>query len=169
MTHALRIRIKKNTDGRASLSCTRADGSATWQRLEGQQAAFFPRHDLTHFAVESVLGYTQGFYGLVAAGWELADFAKPGAGKRIPPEGILVEMTVGMLDLERGTGERLQVADLNARLAQWCEESGQPKPREIVDEDLARVRRKRAELFAQWESVPPGEALELAFEPSPSP
>jgi len=26
------IRIKKNPDGRTSLSCTRADGTTTWQR-----------------------------------------------------------------------------------------------------------------------------------------
>src|SRR5256885_9526625 len=57
------IRIKKNPDGRRSLSCTRADGTTTWQRQEGGQAAFFPRHDLTHYAVETVLAHRSGFYG----------------------------------------------------------------------------------------------------------
>src|SRR5205085_4529315 len=46
------IRIKKKTDGAAALSCTRADGSVTWQRQDGQLGRFFPLHDLTHFAVE---------------------------------------------------------------------------------------------------------------------
>ena len=50
------IRIKKGKDGRVALSCTRADGTTTWQRQEGGQAAFFPKHDLTHYAVETALG-----------------------------------------------------------------------------------------------------------------
>src|SRR5215207_7563384 len=72
MTPRLTIRIKKNADGTAALTCTRADGSVTWQRQQGTQGMFFPRHDLTHFAVETVLGHRRGFYGLVADGWDSA-------------------------------------------------------------------------------------------------
>ena len=50
------IHIKKKTDGSAALSCRRADGSVTWQRQNGQLGRFFPLHDLTHYAVETVLG-----------------------------------------------------------------------------------------------------------------
>ncbi|MDF2775439.1 MAG: hypothetical protein K0S86_4940, partial [Geminicoccaceae bacterium] len=73
-TGVLRIRIKKNADGSAALTCIRADGSVTWQRQEGAQGRFFPRHDLTHFAVETTLGHRRGFYGLVAEGWNITDF-----------------------------------------------------------------------------------------------
>src|SRR6266545_1175255 len=62
------IRIKKKTDGSAALSCQRADGSVTWQRQDGLQGGFFPRHDLTHYAVETVLRQVRGFYSLVAGG-----------------------------------------------------------------------------------------------------
>src|SRR2546430_9090725 len=55
----LLIRIKKKSDGSAALSCLRADGSVTWQRQNGQQGRFFPLHDLTHYAVETVLGHTR--------------------------------------------------------------------------------------------------------------
>jgi len=51
----LTIRIKKGADDRTALTCTRADGTTTWQRLEAGQARFFPHHDLTHYAVETVL------------------------------------------------------------------------------------------------------------------
>jgi len=44
------IQIKKKTDGFATLSCRRADGSVTWQRQDGRHARFFPFHDLTHDA-----------------------------------------------------------------------------------------------------------------------
>ena len=56
MPHALLVRIKKSADGHTALTCIRPDGTSTWQRQEGAVARFFPRHDLTHFAVESVLG-----------------------------------------------------------------------------------------------------------------
>ena len=71
------IRIKKKSDGSAALSCLRSDGSVTWQRQDGALGRFFPLHDLTHYAVESELGHSRGFYGLVAGGWNLTDFGKP--------------------------------------------------------------------------------------------
>jgi hypothetical protein len=57
----LTLRLKKNRDGTAALSCTRADGSVTWQRQpHAARAEFFTRHDLTHYAVETVLGHRAG-------------------------------------------------------------------------------------------------------------
>ena len=161
----LTIRIKKNADGRTSLSCTRADGSTTWQRQEGGQAAFFPRHDLTHYAVETVLDHDKGFYGLVAAGWDLTDFGTPWPRGKLPLDANISEMIVGFLDLERASGHIGRAEDLNANLAQFCRENSLAAPRSLSDEDLNRVRQKRAELFARWEEVRPGDALELPFSP----
>ncbi len=90
----LLIRIKKNTDGSAALSCLRADGSVTWQRHNGKQGRFFPFHDLTHYAVETVLEHRRGFYGLVAGGWDLTDFGNPPFQLR----------DVLVLEFERGLG-----------------------------------------------------------------
>src|ERR1700687_1904733 len=93
------IRIKKGTDGRTSLSCTRADGTTTWQRQLGAQAAFFPKHDLTHYAVETALGQAHGFYGLVSAGWNFSDFGSPWPRGRLPVEASISEMIVGVFVL----------------------------------------------------------------------
>jgi hypothetical protein len=158
------IRIKKSADGRSALTCTRADGTTTWQSMQNVQAAFFPRHDLTHYAVETVLGHRQGFYGLVASGWDLSDFGTPWPRGPIPNEAVLSEMIVGLLDLERSSGELVQPDDVNRRLQQFCRENELPAPEPLTDDDLWRVRQKRGELFAQWEAVKPGEALELSFE-----
>jgi len=158
------IRIKKGADGRTSLSCTRADGTTTWRRLQGGQAQFFPRHDLTHYAVETVLGHPKGFYGLVAAGWDLSDFGSPWPRGRIPGDANLTELIVGFFDLERRTGERASVEELNDQIAEFSAENGLPKPDEMSEDDLARVRQRRAELFALWDAVEPGDALELPFE-----
>lgn len=34
----------------------------------------FPAHDMTHYAVETTFGYTEGFFGLVADGWDMSDW-----------------------------------------------------------------------------------------------
>ncbi|HEV7593388.1 MAG TPA: hypothetical protein VGO33_00215 [Gemmatimonadaceae bacterium] len=158
------IRIKKGTDGRTALSCIRADGTTTWQRQEGAQAAFFPRHDLTHFAVETTLGHRQGFYGLVSEGWDFSDFGSPWPRGKLPAEASISEMIVGMLDLERRVGERMSVEELNEKLAEYALENALPQQRPITEEDLAGIRAKRAEMFAKWEAVRPGEALEVRFD-----
>jgi len=160
------IRIKKGTDGRVSLSCTRADGTTTWQRQEGAQANFFPRHDLTHYAVEVVLGQRRGFYGLVAAGWDLSDFGTPWPRGKLPKDANLVEMIVGFFDRERASGEMGTAEELNAQLATYCEENERSALEKFTEDDLSRVRQKRGELFAQWESVRSGDALELLFDPA---
>jgi hypothetical protein len=159
----LTIRIKKSGDGRSALTCTRSDGTTTWQSQNAAQGRFFPRHDLTHYAVETTLGDRRGFYGLVADGWNLTDFGAPWPRGRIPPEALLSETIVGLLDLERATGVRVTAADVNARLAEVCAENGL-STREIADTELDRIRRRRAELFAEWDAVEPGDALELSFD-----
>jgi hypothetical protein len=159
------VRIKKGTDGRTSLSCERADGTTTWQRQQGAQASFFPRHDLTHYAVETVLGHRQGFYGLVAAGWDLSDFGTPWPRGRLPKDANVSEIIVGFFDRERASGQMGSAEDINDELAQFADEKDLPQPEPLSEEDLSRVRKRRGELFARWEAVEGGGALELPFDP----
>jgi hypothetical protein len=164
-TPPLVIRIKKGADGNTALSCTRVDGSTTWQRQQGAQAGFFPRHDLTHYAVEMVFGHRRGFYGLVADGWDLADFGTPWPRGKLPKEANLSEIIVGFFDRERASGEMGTAAEINEELVAFCGENGLPIPEKFTEGDLSRVRKMRGELFAQWEAVEPGGALELRFDP----
>jgi len=164
-TAPLVIRIKKGADGRTSLSCTRADGTTTWQRQQGGQASFFPRHDLTHYAVETVLGHPRGFYGLVAAGWDLPDFGTPWPRGKLPKDANLSELVVGFFDRERASGQMGTAEELNEHLSVYCEENELPAPEKLTESDLSRVRQKRGGLFAQWEAVEPGGTLELLFDP----
>src|SRR5258708_20447551 len=83
----LLIRIKKKANGGAALSCLRADGSVTWQRQEGLQGRFFPLHDLPHYAVESVLGGDQAFFGLIAQGGDMEETGGEGPPRTVAPEG----------------------------------------------------------------------------------
>jgi hypothetical protein len=157
------IRIKKKTDGSAALSCLRPDGSTTWQRQEGQLGRFFPLHDLTHYAVENVMGFQRAFYGLVAEGWDLSDFGTVESRGKIPDEAGLAESVVGLFDLERMTGERGNAEQMNEQLRTARADRGLSTTLSITDEQIARIRELRAELFDRWKTVPPGEALELSF------
>lgn len=160
----LRIQITKRADGSGLLRCVRPDGSTTWQRQE-RHAAFFALHDLTHFAVESALGYRRGFYGLIAAGWDIDDTTGKGARGPLPEETAEVEYIVGSLDGERTAGAMLTAEEFNSNAAIHAASSGRKAPPRLADDDLARVRARRAELFAQWSALPAGATLELEFEP----
>lgn len=165
-TRRIVVRIKKGSDGRTSLSCERADGTTTWQRQQGAQASFFPRHDLTHYAVETVLGHRKGFYGMVAAGWDLSDFGTPWPRGELPKDANLTEIIVGFFDQERASGQMGAAEEINDQLSEFAEENGLPAPEQLTEDDLSRVRKRRGELFAQWDAVRPGDALELAFDPA---
>jgi hypothetical protein len=155
---ALLIQLTKRADGGATLRCRRADGSVTWQNHQGTRAAFFPGHDLTHFAVESELPGAVAFYGLIASGWDIEDTTGKGARGPLPPEAVMVEHIVGLLDLERGSGHRMSGAEFRSALT----DAGKPAPL-LDDETLARCRARRSELIHRWRDLPPGATLELGF------
>ncbi len=158
------IRLQKGADGSAALTCTRADGSVTWQRQTGAQARFFPRHDLTHYAVETELAHRRGFYGLVAEGWNVTDFGAPWPRGPIPPDAEPAELIVGFLDGERAGGVQWSAAELNDEIALNHETHGTFARATVTDDELARIRARMRELFARWDAVLPGEALELSFD-----
>jgi len=166
---ALQIRIKHHAGGAVSLTCTRADGSITWQRFEGPTAMVFPGHDLTHYAVETTLGFARGFYGLLAEGWNIQDFAKPWPRGEIPAEAREVELIVGFFDSERRQGEQWTAAEFasHAELfvgaAQARGKAVPPRTRTLTDADIAAVRECRADLLARWSATPVDGTLELTF------
>lgn len=158
----MQIEIVKRPDGGALLRCTRADGSVTFQRIRGAQAEFFPRHDLTHVAVETVLGATEAFLGLVASGWDIEDTTGKGARGPVPEEARLVERLVGMLDVERATGSQWTAAEFAAQIGA-AEPRLAARAEALTDALIAAMRARRAVLFARWLEVPPGEALVLEY------
>lgn len=162
---ALTVRVKKKSDGAAALTCVRADGSTTWQRQDGQLGRIFPLHDLTHFAVESVLGLREAFFGSIANGWDISDFAGEGNLRRVTAEALLAEAIVGCFDLERMMGELSDAGSMNARLVDFYEQRKLPPTAfRLTDEQVARIHAVRAELLGRWNAVPAGETLELRFE-----
>lgn len=164
----LRIQLTKRTDGSALLRCVRADGTATWQRHDGPRARFFPLHDLAHYAVETALGAREGFFGLVAAGWDIAETDGKHARGPLPSEAVAVEQLVGMLGAEGASGATWTAAEFAEQGAAFAASHGLPAPRPVTDDDLARVRRRLAALHARWALLPAGGTLDLPFPTPPA-
>lgn len=166
----LLIRFKRAPDGSAALSCVRADGSTTWQRQLGATGVVMPAHDLTHYAVESVLRYRHAFYGLVADGWDIDDFAAPYPRGPIPEEAREAELVVGVFDTERMMGGNWSPAELREQGRSYIPRSrpGHEPVRfpDLSDADIERIHAVRADVFTRWAALAPGETLELLFTPS---
>jgi hypothetical protein len=166
---SLTIRLKKQRDGSVALICTRADGTSTWQRQAGAQAGLFPRHDLTHYAVETVLGHRRGLYGLVAEGWDFCDFGTPWPRGPLPSDSDPSELIVMFLDLERAGGVEWTTADFADKVAAFhADHRLAAQPPALTDVQLQAIRSRARELFARWEAVAPGAAMELRFDVAPA-
>jgi hypothetical protein len=158
------IEFAKQKDGTSVLRCVRADGSVTWQKQEEKHAAFFPLHDLTHYAVETELGFRRGFYGLIADGWEIAETTGKTARGPLPEETLEVEYLVSAFSAERAGGAVATAEEFNHLAATYASARGTRSPRPLTDDDLARVRSRFAELATQWRALPTDSTLELRFD-----
>jgi hypothetical protein len=148
------IQLKKGRDGKSTLACVREDGSRTWARVH----PFFPVHDLTHCAVESVFGFTQAFFGLIASGREIDETEHD-----LSAEAIWAEHIVGILDRERASGVIAPASELTYWLNDALRRSGGPEFRGLEEDELAAARLLRDSLAERWYAVPPGETLEVRF------
>ena len=159
------IRFTKpaNTDGKPVLTLVREDGSTTWQHSSN----FFVGHDLTHFAVESELGFSEAFFGLIASGWSIEEFADkvPGSNKTrpLPEQALQAEVLVGLLDLQRAQGG-FSDGELLGQYSELCASRGLPCP--IAAEPVIEgIRNTRDALLSRWAMLDPGQVMELQFKP----
>jgi hypothetical protein len=156
------IQITKRLDGAGVLKCIRVDGTSTWQKKNERHSAHFALHDLTHFAVETTLGYRNGFFGLVEQGWDMNDVTGKGSRGILPAEAPEVESIVGLFDAERASGGMWTTDEFN-NFASMRLAEGQPA-RLLSTEEISRIKARRSELFQRWSAIPIGQVLELLFE-----
>ncbi len=150
----MKVEIVRRHDGAGVLRCTRVDGSVTWQKQD-KHGDHFALHDLTHFAVETTLGYQRGFFGLIAEGWDIEDTTGKGKRGPLPGETTEVERIVGLFDMERLSGAIWTAEEMNGvSLA----------ARRLAVEEVLAVRKLRGELFRQWSAIPLGGTLELVYQ-----
>jgi hypothetical protein len=142
-----------------TLTCIRDDGTVTFT-----PSAVGVHHDLIHYAVETTLGCTDAFYGLVAAGRDIDSFGTNGGRKdHYPTQTLQVELIVGLLQWPALSGAvGLTDVELTEQLAIDCEQRGLPTL-EISPAQWAAIHDRMRELFGRWASVAAGGVLELVF------
>ena len=168
----MQLRLKKKSETETVFTCVRADGTWTGASL-GRAKGYFPAHDLAHYVVETSLGLTGAFLGLLDRGWDVADF-EVGAVTRSRTESdgaqaVLAEHLAGALPTEVFSGNRIPADEWNRVLQEAC--AGFPGGTEVPvcsDEELDGLRAELRRLLDRWERVPYGETLELQF-PFPAP
>jgi hypothetical protein len=163
MPAPLQLRLKKGNDGRvASFALHRRDGTFTVMR---NVHAFFPVHDLTHYAVENTLHYRRGFFALVCEGWNFEDFGTPWPRGRLPDDLDPAEQIVGLFDLERATGHRITAEDVNATLDQYRRSHPGTSALPLTPRQVDTIRARVQDYTARWHALAPGETLTLDYTP----
>jgi hypothetical protein len=156
----LRLRFKKKNDGQAVFTAVRADGSSTSTSI-GPARGFGPVHDLAHYVVETSLGISDGFLGLLAAGKNIEDFDR-GSKLWLTEDAYAAEAIAGQLSQDAGTGVPLSVEDFNWTVGDSLTRGavGYRSP-ELSAEQLDGMRRNLDELIKRWRALAPGETIEL--------
>ncbi|HEX4630452.1 MAG TPA: hypothetical protein VH188_05760 [Chthoniobacterales bacterium] len=161
------IEFAKQKDGSAVLRCTRDDGSVSWQKQEGKYAAFFPLHDLMHYAVETELEFRRGFYGLIAEGWDIAETTGKTPRGALPNETLEVEYLVSAFSAERASGDTATAAEFNQLATTFAQAKGMPEAHQLSDQELRSVRSRFDELATRWRALPADAAIQLTFPATP--
>ncbi len=138
----------------------RKDGSQSWQH----QTAGIPVHDLTHFAVETTLGLKNGFYGLVAQGWDITQLTAKDVRSILPVEGLWTEYVVGLIQTERLSPEPMSADEFNGQLEKEKQESGLKYDRRLTEDELFNIRKTFLAIYSEWRQLGPGESLSLTFD-----
>lgn len=143
------------------LHCTRPDGSATWLPL----TPFFVLHDLCHYAVETTLGYTQAFYGMLAAGTDIRQFELPKDQRpfELTPQALQAEQLVNLLVIEYAQGRMEDFLDQLETVNRNNED--RQAPAMITAAELESVRQLFGQLAERWQALPENESLVLNFTP----
>lgn len=145
-----------------ALVCERSDGTSTTAPLAKQ--GILP-HDAFHFVVEKTLGWSDAFFGQIAAGASLADttvrFHSVKKSPAPPPQVHQIEALIACLEAEQWGGASDPTAFL-AKLAAACRRS-RVTPPPLAPADLARVRLALREFGAAWRPLNPGQSIERPF------
>lgn len=153
------IRFSKRNNKQHTLTCTRNDGTQTWMQVSD----FFIVHDMTHYAVETVLGYKNAFYGMLNSGINISDFEKPKEERTVTltDEAIITEHLVNLLTIEYNQG---LIENFNNTLADSIrKENLLYQPPCLSAEQLAAIRTAIKENMNLWYQLPEGAHLELNF------
>ncbi|MFQ5570737.1 MAG: hypothetical protein ACE5G0_13720 [Rhodothermales bacterium] len=158
----MQIRFLKGKDKPHTLSCIRADGTRTWTRL---YQGFGPQHDLAHYAVETTLGFEHAFYGLLAQGHTIEEFAETDDRRWVGDEALLTEAIVMALQYEVAGSSSAEAFFETVEGA--CRGLGITVLDTLTPDVADTIRERFSRLRTQWEQTPAGGCLELDFPETP--
>lgn len=156
------VRFTKLRDGFA-LTFLRADGTST--TAKPKSGAVFINHDLMHYCVETTLGFTQAFYGLLAGGRSIESFNKQGRGMTLPDEAAHAEFIIGAIQLRQGWDGALDADEINAEIVQSLENArgNRTPPAPLTQVQVDSIVKQHNELTSAFATLNVGEYLELPF------
>lgn len=151
--------LTKNKDKLHVLKYIRDDGSVTWIMADD----FFIRHDLSHYAIEKILGYTTAFNGMVNSGMDIRDFENKEKSKaiKVTAEAAYAENMANLFLMELAQGE---VPDFNGlQKKTFMANNATFEQIELPVDKINAIRMLLKELTGKWNKLPFGETLELSF------
>ena len=155
----MQILFTKNTGKPHGIKHIRDDGSETWMASDD----FFIRHDLSHYAIETILQFKTAFYGMIQNGMDIRDFENKEKRKAllITAEAWYAENMANLFLMETKNGN---FEDFNSISSQTLAEMNLPFPALLLnDDDLNTIRNYLQQLLFQWNQLPTGDTLRLNF------
>jgi hypothetical protein len=153
------IRIKKNNGGLHNLSYTRNDGTSTWMRADD----YLVQHDITHYAVETILQYRTAFNGMLNDGMDVKDFEDKEKRDRmnITAEAVYAENLANLFFTETVQGNFEPFNDVQQ--SAFISFGNQYEPVTLAQEQIQKIRTYLRQLLKQWHELSFGETFELTF------
>ncbi|MHB8636507.1 MAG: hypothetical protein ACYC96_08545 [Fimbriimonadaceae bacterium] len=162
------IKFSKHANRPPTLNCIREDGTATWFTASAANSDYFVAHDLLHYAVESSLGYTSAFFGMVAAGRDLNDFGSTNGVADVRPislEAADAERIVGFVQVMSASGATpLYETVTDAWRTSDVQEASLEPP--LTEAQLTDICALWSKLMGRWQTTEVPGVLELSF-PAP--
>jgi hypothetical protein len=123
---------------------------------------FTIHHDFVHLAAETELEWRNGFFGLIAGGWDIEDFSRnslPYQSKpKIPEDALRMEHLVGILDKSYD----LAFGVFSEMLESSCTGAGLVTPH-VSAAQYIKIIRCHKQLIKSWVELPNGASLTFSF------
>ena len=159
----MQIVLTKKADKPHVLTCRRDDGSETWFQASHANADFFAAHDLSHYALESELGYRSAFYGMVASGRDLNDFGSQGGApdtRSYSQEALWAENMANLMLLCLREGNSYEEFQSMLNINYESNPEGTPP---VSEKQYRAIQEKLRDLLKKWKALPANESLTLEF------
>jgi hypothetical protein len=155
----VRIALRKVSDERHVLEIVRDGGRVEAIACETRS---YLRHDLLHYAAESLAGVDGGFWGTLARGVSLAEVNDRSAYAAAPatPELLAMERIVGILS---GAVKGRSAAQIVAGFQSHADALGWSTPAWLTADFVAAVQERMRQLHGRWKATPYGQAMELTW------